>query len=74
MSGIVIIGMRGAGKTTFGRSAAQKLGYKFADLDAVIERTVGPIPKYVRGDSSACVCIGSVFGCCHRPHLEILLT
>jgi hypothetical protein len=46
-SGLVIIGMRGAGKTTFGRHGADCLGFEFTDLDAVIEAAVGPIPDYV---------------------------
>lgn len=56
--GLVIIGMRGAGKTTFGRRAAECLGFEFADLDAVIERAVGPIPAYVAANG----CVSSVLG------------
>ncbi len=35
---IVFIGMMGAGKTTIGRSVAQKLGLRFVDNDAEIAR------------------------------------
>lgn len=43
---IIIIGMRGAGKTSSGSELARLLGWKFADLDVLIEqggRTVGEI-------------------------------
>ncbi|CCV66026.1 Shikimate kinase [Paracholeplasma brassicae] len=35
---IYLIGMPGSGKTTVGKSLAQKLAYTFVDLDAQIER------------------------------------
>ncbi len=38
---VVLIGMMGAGKTTVGKQAARALGYRFADLDEIIEETVG---------------------------------
>ncbi|MEJ8757759.1 shikimate kinase [Pontibacter sp. H259] len=34
---IFLIGMMGSGKTTLGKELAEKLGYTFLDLDAVIE-------------------------------------
>eukprot|EP00045_Choanoeca_perplexa_P015942 m.207861 g.207861 ORF g.207861 m.207861 type:complete len:1320 (+) comp17124_c0_seq5:4748-8707(+) len=34
---IVIVGMRGAGKSTLGQAAARHLGYKFVDLDTRLE-------------------------------------
>lgn len=37
--GVVIIGMPGCGKTTLGRELAQKLGYKFVDMDNFIENS-----------------------------------
>lgn len=44
---IVLIGFRGAGKTTFGRAIAQQLGLPFADLDEEIEFVTGmSIPDY----------------------------
>src|SRR5579875_368240 len=38
---IVLTGFMGAGKTTVGRLLAGKLGWKFCDLDAEIERETG---------------------------------
>ncbi len=44
---IFLLGMMGSGKSTLGRELAEKLGYTFLDLDAVIEqqegRTIGEI-------------------------------
>jgi shikimate kinase len=38
---LYLIGMMGAGKTTVGKALAKKLGYRFFDTDAVIERVAG---------------------------------
>jgi pentafunctional AROM polypeptide len=38
---LVLVGMRGAGKTTLGRVAAKSLGLKFIDLDDIIEQQHG---------------------------------
>eukprot|EP01046_Picozoa_sp_COSAG06_P019861 COSAG06_NODE_1431_length_9481_cov_15.565611_7_plen_207_part_00 len=38
---VVIIGMRGAGKSTLGRGAADALGLPFEDLDDTLEESVG---------------------------------
>jgi len=47
---VLLIGMRGAGKTTVGRNAAQVLDFGFADLDEVISCSQGkPIPDIVQG-------------------------
>jgi shikimate kinase len=35
---IILIGMKSSGKTTIGRILARKLGLRFADLDAEVER------------------------------------
>ena len=44
---IVLIGFRGAGKSTFGRAIAKKLNLPFADLDEEIEFVTGmSIPEY----------------------------
>ncbi len=44
---IVLIGFRGAGKSTFGREMANQLGLPFADLDEEIEFVTGmSIPEY----------------------------
>lgn len=39
MKSIVIIGMRGVGKTTLGQHAAETLGFKFIDVDQYFEAT-----------------------------------
>lgn len=47
---ILIIGMRGAGKTTAGRWMAGLLNLQFTDLDAELERRAGvTIPELIRG-------------------------
>lgn len=38
---IVLTGFMGSGKTTIGRSLAERLGWRFADLDSVIEQRDG---------------------------------
>lgn len=38
---IVLMGFMGAGKTTIGKLLAQELGWKFADLDAIVEQRCG---------------------------------
>lgn len=38
---IALIGLRGAGKSTLGEIAARKLGWKFVELNKVIERSLG---------------------------------
>jgi len=45
---IVLIGMRGAGKTHLGMAAAQKLGWEFVDLDATYEAQYEPIMSTVQ--------------------------
>lgn len=45
---IILIGMRGGGKSTVARLLSQKLGRKFADLDEMIEKREGiAIPEIV---------------------------
>ena len=41
MNGVVLIGSRGAGKTTVGAILAERLGLPFRDSDAVIEEETG---------------------------------
>lgn len=41
ISRIVLVGFMGAGKTTVGRELARRLGWRFVDMDATIERNVG---------------------------------
>jgi shikimate kinase len=38
---IVLVGLSGAGKTVVGRLLAQRLGYRFLDLDSEVERLAG---------------------------------
>ncbi len=38
---IVLVGLPGAGKSTVGAMVAERLGWRFVDLDAAIERTAG---------------------------------
>lgn len=48
---IILIGMRGAGKTTAGGWLAETLHREFIDLDIELERRVGQtIPEMIRGD------------------------
>ncbi|KAJ2796474.1 3-dehydroquinate dehydratase (3-dehydroquinase), partial [Coemansia guatemalensis] len=45
---VVVIGMRGVGKTTLGQAAARELGLKFVDLDDLLEQDVGQtIPEII---------------------------
>ncbi len=38
---IVLVGLMGSGKTTVGALLAKRLGWRFVDLDGVLERTFG---------------------------------
>ncbi|MHB8682643.1 MAG: shikimate kinase [Acidimicrobiales bacterium] len=38
---LVLVGMMGAGKSTVGRLVAERLGWRFVDVDAVVEREAG---------------------------------
>ena len=38
---IALLGFMGSGKTTIGKLLSDKLGYKFADTDIIIEQSVG---------------------------------
>ena len=47
---IVLIGMRGSGKTTVGKILAQKLGRELVEMDELISRRAGlSIPEIVEG-------------------------
>lgn len=47
---LVIIGMRGVGKTTLGRAASRALGLTFVDMDEYLEAQVGQsIPEIING-------------------------
>ncbi|MDA1195563.1 MAG: AAA family ATPase, partial [Planctomycetota bacterium] len=41
---LVLVGPRGAGKTTVGRAVAERLGRPFVDLDAEVQRVSGRTP------------------------------
>eukprot|EP00668_Euglena_longa_P033180 GGOE01042710.1.p1 GENE.GGOE01042710.1~~GGOE01042710.1.p1 ORF type:complete len:1501 (+),score=423.57 GGOE01042710.1:568-4503(+) len=45
---VVLIGMRGAGKTTLGTAAAKALGWRCIDLDDVFAQKHGPIAEFVQ--------------------------
>ena len=47
MENLVLIGMPGCGKSTLGALAAEKLGKKFVDADALLEEKYGPIPEII---------------------------
>ncbi|MDP3999395.1 MAG: shikimate kinase [bacterium] len=44
MKGITLIGMPGAGKSTIGKKLADSLGWKFLDLDILIQEKTGLAP------------------------------
>ena len=41
MKNIILIGMMSSGKSTLGKKLSRSLGYKFVDLDKLIERDQG---------------------------------
>ncbi|MFH2006426.1 MAG: shikimate kinase [bacterium] len=45
MTHLILIGLRGSGKTAAGRRAAALLGYDFVDLDALLEARGRTIPE-----------------------------
>jgi shikimate kinase len=48
---VLLIGMRGAGKTTVGKLVAEKLGWTFVDLDVALEHSTNrSIPSIVDED------------------------
>src|SRR5215469_1524258 len=51
---IVLTGFMGSGKSTVGRSLAQKLGWRFIDLDSLIEQQDGrPVSRIFRESGEA---------------------
>ncbi len=48
---LILVGTRGAGKTTVGRGVARRLGRPFVDLDEEVQRTTGRSPaEWIAGD------------------------
>ncbi|KAJ1965812.1 3-dehydroquinate dehydratase (3-dehydroquinase) [Dipsacomyces acuminosporus] len=48
---VVVIGMRGVGKSTLGKAAAQALGLEFVDMDEYLEANVGQtIPEIIAAE------------------------
>ncbi|KKI98553.1 shikimate kinase [Prochlorothrix hollandica] len=51
---VYLIGMMGVGKTTVGKVLAQRLGYRFTDTDALVEKVAGrSIPEIFATDGEA---------------------
>ncbi|KAJ1670847.1 3-dehydroquinate dehydratase (3-dehydroquinase), partial [Coemansia sp. RSA 25] len=51
---VVVVGMRGAGKSTLGRAAAAALGLAFVDMDEYLEQQVGrTIPEIIAQDEAS---------------------
>src|SRR3989338_6193347 len=47
MEGVTLIGMTGAGKSTVGKTLAEKLDYDFCDLDLTVEEVRGKTPTEI---------------------------
>ena len=61
-SGIALIGLRGAGKSTLGKMLAKKIGWSFVELNKEIEAQNGfPSPRSSRSTAR------KVFGAWSRP-------
>lgn len=50
---LVLVGMPGSGKSTLGRTAAERLGKRFIDLDEEIVKRFGPIPEIFKNQGEA---------------------
>jgi len=50
---LILVGLRGSGKTAAGRRAAELLGYTFVDLDELIEARGRTIPEIFAADGEA---------------------
>ncbi len=50
MPNLYLVGFMGAGKTEVGRALAERLGYRFVDLDAMVEERLGVSVQQVFAD------------------------
>jgi pentafunctional AROM polypeptide len=48
---IILIGMRGVGKSTLGSKSAPTLGYRWLDLDHLFETHYGPVAQFVKANN-----------------------
>jgi shikimate kinase len=49
-SGVALVGFMGAGKSTVGRELASQLGWRFADIDDLVEQREGRTIEQIFGD------------------------
>ena len=49
-SGVALVGFMGAGKSTVGRELASQLGWRFADIDHLVEQREGRTIEQIFGD------------------------
>jgi shikimate kinase len=50
---VVLVGLMGSGKTSVGRSLAAHLGLRWSDLDQILTKRYGPIPRQFTRDGEA---------------------
>nr|MBA3847338.1 shikimate kinase [Planctomycetota bacterium] len=52
-SRLVLVGYRASGKSTVGRAAARRLGWRFVDSDQRLESELGPIAAFFAAHGEA---------------------